>query len=100
MEIEFDPEKEATNLAKHEISLSRAADMLILEFQPDERFNYGEERYRAWGVIDGLAYCFAFTMRGLQTRAISLRRAHRREMERYVSEIRRLHAGRTEGDGL
>jgi len=29
MEIEFDPDKEATNLAKHRISLTRAANFQI-----------------------------------------------------------------------
>ena len=84
MEIEFDPDKEAANLAKHRISLRRAVDMVILEFQSDTRFAYGEVRYRAWGMIDGLAHCLVFTTRNGRTRAISLRRAHKREMDRYV----------------
>lgn len=86
MEIEFDPDKEATNLAKHRISLKRAADFTSLEVQRDTRFDYGELRFRAWGEIDGEAYCLAFTTRNGRLRAISLRRAHRREMERYVSK--------------
>lgn len=31
MEIEFDPAKEAANLAKHEISLARAAELTFVE---------------------------------------------------------------------
>jgi uncharacterized DUF497 family protein len=67
VEIEFDPDKEAANLVKHGVSLSRAADMLILEFASDERFDYGEKRYRAWGIMDGQGYCLGFTMRGART---------------------------------
>jgi hypothetical protein len=52
MEIEFDPDKEAANIAKHGISLGRAGGMIVLAFRPDERLAYGEDRYRAWGVID------------------------------------------------
>ena len=44
MSVEFDPAKNAANLAKHGISLARAAD---LDFQtavirPDQRRDYGE----------------------------------------------------------
>ncbi|MEO6015552.1 MAG: BrnT family toxin [Devosia sp.] len=84
MEIEFDPDKEATNLTKHKISLKRAAEMETLSLKRDLRFDYGEERFRAWGLIDGETYCFAFTTRGERVRAISLRRAHDKEMDRNV----------------
>jgi uncharacterized protein len=84
MEIDFDPSKEATNVTKHGISLSRAVDFEILVVQPDDRFDYGEARFRAWGLIEGEAYCLAFTIREDRVRAISLRRAHDKEMKRYA----------------
>jgi len=84
MEIEFDPAKEASNIAKHHISLARAADLEILKVIEDDRIEYGEVRYRAWGLIDGETYCLAFTARNEKVRAISLRRAHAKEMKRYV----------------
>lgn len=90
MQIEFDPDKEATNLAKHRISLRRASELTTLHVEPDVRFEYGEARYRAWGTIDGRAYCLVFTARGGRTRVISLRRAHQKEMDRYVPETPRL----------
>lgn len=86
MSIDFDPDKDERNIAKHGISLARAADMEMLAVKRDERFSYGELRFRAWGTIDGGAYCFAFTTRGNRTRAISLRRAHKKEMKRHVPE--------------
>lgn len=86
MDLEFDVAKDATNRAKHKISLARAIDFEILAVQPDQRFDYGEERFRAWGLIDGEAYCLAFTTRGGKVRAISLRRAHSKEMKRYGSQ--------------
>lgn len=82
--IEFDPEKDALNTAKHGVSLARAVDFEVLAFLKDDRSEYGEVRYRAWGLIDGVAHCLAFTYRNGQVRAISLRRAHRKEMKRYV----------------
>jgi uncharacterized protein len=84
MPIEFDAEKDRANIAKHGISLARAADFEVLAFIEDDRSDYGEARYRAWGLIDGKAYCLAFTDRQGGLRAISLRRAHRKEMDRHV----------------
>jgi uncharacterized DUF497 family protein len=44
---DFDPGKEAINLAKHRISLARWVDLKISATVPDSRFDYGEPRYRA-----------------------------------------------------
>jgi uncharacterized DUF497 family protein len=82
MEIEFDPAKDAANIAKHGISLSRAADLELLAYVDDSRFE--EPRFRLYGLIDGIAYCVAGTERGGKVRVISLRRAHGKEMKRHV----------------
>jgi uncharacterized protein len=50
----------------------------------DDRRDYGEIRYRAYGFIGGLGYYLAFTNRNGRVRPISLRRAHAKEMRRYV----------------
>jgi len=84
MNIEFDVDKDARNIAKHGISLARAADIEIEAFLEDDRAEYGETRYRAWGKIDGAYYCLAFTHRAGKVRAISLRRAHAKEIKQYV----------------
>lgn len=81
MALEFDPAKDVLNLAKHGVSLSRAADFEILARVSDNRFE--EPRYRAYGLIDGKAYCLAYVVRGDDVRAISLRRAHEEEMARH-----------------
>jgi uncharacterized protein len=81
---DFDPAKEAINLAKHRISLARWIDLVVLAIVDDDRFDYGEPRYRAYGLIDGIAHCLVFTIRNEQYRPISLRRAHAKEMKRHV----------------
>jgi uncharacterized DUF497 family protein len=86
MEIEFDDRKDRANRAKHGISLARAADMEILRFVDDDRRDYGEPRFRAWGLIDGEMYALAFTLRSDTVRVISLRRAHDREIRRHVKD--------------
>ena len=82
---DYDPAKEAINLAKHGVSLARWIDLEVLAIIRDDRFDYGEVRYRAYGYIDGVAYCLAFTNRDGKVRPISLRRVHTKEMKRYVS---------------
>jgi uncharacterized DUF497 family protein len=46
----FDPAKDASNIADHGISLARAKEMVIARFMIDDRFDYGETRYRAWAI--------------------------------------------------
>ena len=81
---DFDPTKDALNLSKHGVSLSRWIDLDIKATIVDDRRDYGEVRYRAFGYIDGVAYCLAFTSRDGRVRPISLRRAHTKEMRRHV----------------
>jgi hypothetical protein len=82
VDIEFDPAKDAANLAKHGVSLARAADLDVLIRVFDDR--YAEPRMRAYGVMDGLLYCLAYSILRGKVRAISLRRAHLKELDRYV----------------
>ena len=85
MEIEWDPDKDAENLAKHGLSLSGSVSFEMSEavVEVDDRYDYRETRFRAFGRIDALGYCLAFTYRGTVTRVISFRRAHEKEMRRY-----------------
>ncbi|WP_304167414.1 BrnT family toxin [Phenylobacterium aquaticum] len=85
MEIEFDPAKDALNIAKHGLSLARAVELQMADFFEDRRIAYGEVRYIGFGLLDGLPHSLAFTRPRPDTiRAISLRRAHLREYRRYV----------------
>jgi uncharacterized DUF497 family protein len=81
---DYDPAKDVINLSKHRVSLARWVDLDIKVTFVDDRYDYGEVRYRAYGFIDGIAYSLAFTTRNGLVRPISLRRAHMKEMRRYV----------------
>ena len=85
MGVAFDPDKEARNILKHGISLARAEeiDMAAAVVREDDRFDYGETRYVAFGHIEDTLHCLVFTFRGTSVRAISLRKANRRENRRY-----------------
>jgi len=80
----FDPDKDAANRAKHGVSLALAEAMVIEAFLVDDRADYGEVRYRAFGLIDGVPHCLVFVDRAGEVRAISLRRSHLKEYRRHV----------------
>jgi uncharacterized protein len=82
VEVAFDLAKDAINIAKHGVSLARAVDLAVLAYVEDDR--YDEPRFRLYGTIDGLSYCLAGMHRDGIVRVISLRRAHSKEMRRYV----------------
>ena len=89
MRIEFDPVKDIENLAKHGVSLALAAD---LDWEAalvwvDARFEYKELRMVALAPKTGVLYYVAFVDRGSLLRIISLRRAIRREVKRYVESL-------------
>ena len=89
MIIDFDPAKDVANQAKHGVSLSMAVD---LDWEAalvwvDERFEYGESRMIALAPQTEILYCVAFVDRGEVRRVISLRRANRREVKRYVESL-------------
>ncbi|MGE0419817.1 MAG: BrnT family toxin [Acetobacteraceae bacterium] len=78
MEVAFDPAKDRANRQKHGASLAGAADMdfdaaLVI---PDQRQDYGEDRFQAVAPLQGRLHVLAFTMRGNRLRAISLRMAN------------------------
>jgi uncharacterized DUF497 family protein len=89
MRIEFDPEKDAANTAKHGVSLGLAGelDWNAALVWIDERFEYGEVRMIALAPKTAILYYVAFVERGPAYRIISLRRANRREVKYYVENI-------------
>lgn len=85
MKIGFDEAKDAANLAKHGLSLAEAEQFELADatVEPDRRRDYGEERFRAFGRVDGEGRCLVFALRSEEVRVISYRRAHEKEMRRY-----------------
>ena len=86
MDIEFDPAKDAANIAKHGVSLALGAsmDMESAVIDPDARREYGEERLNALGMIGDRLYAMTFTVRSV-VRIINLRKANARERKRYTA---------------
>jgi uncharacterized DUF497 family protein len=89
VKVEYDPAKDASNQAKHGLSLAEAEKLdwdagLTL---PDRRRPYGEERYVAIAPLAVRLYVAIFTERAGKLRIISLRRANRRESKRYETQL-------------
>ncbi|WP_175772514.1 BrnT family toxin [Paraburkholderia phenazinium] len=86
--IEFDPAKDQINRSKHGVSLALAEsfewDSAIDAL--DDRHAYGEQRFIAYGMIGDRVYCLVYTVRGETLRAISLRKANKREVNDYVEQ--------------
>ncbi|QWE15126.1 BrnT family toxin [Polynucleobacter sp. AP-Sving-400A-A2] len=54
-----------------------------LLIEKDQRWDYGEERFRALGLLDEKVFVVIYTKRPTAMRIISARRANRREVRRY-----------------
>jgi uncharacterized DUF497 family protein len=83
--FEWDENKNLSNLAKHRLDFSDAIAIFegfVVEV-PDLRRDYGEERFRAFGVAGGEVLCVVFTWRGGNRRVISARKAGIRERANY-----------------
>lgn len=89
MRVEFDPAKDAVNQAKHRLSLSLAQelDWDAALVWVDDRYEYGELRMIALAPKTETLYYVAFVERGEARRIVSLRRANRREVKRYVESF-------------
>jgi uncharacterized DUF497 family protein len=83
--IDFDPEKNATNVRERGLSFDQVADFdfdtaLVAE---DIRKTYPEVRYVAVGRLTGRLHVLCFTPIAGGIRVISFRKANAREMKIY-----------------
>lgn len=91
VKVEFDPVKDASNRAKHGVSLEMAASFeweTALE-REDDRFDYGELRFVAIGMIEHRLHVIVFTdgSDNDTVRVISLRPAEKHEARFYRDQI-------------
>ena len=63
--------------------MAESLDLANAVVRLDTRQDYGEARFRAIGPIHGRSHMLVFTMRADVLRAISLRKASRREVRQY-----------------
>ena len=85
----FDPAKDKINPAKHGVSLALAEVLFAGPHlsMTDDRFEYGEIRAVAFGLINGRLFAFVYADREAERRVISFRKANKREVKRYGENL-------------
>jgi uncharacterized DUF497 family protein len=89
VKFEWDEDKRLTNIQKHGIDFVDNPqifddDTIIYE---DTRFDYGETRLIATGMLKGRVIVLAYTERGEPIRIISARKATKYEKNNYFQQI-------------
>ncbi|PIE72106.1 MAG: hypothetical protein CSA20_09455 [Deltaproteobacteria bacterium] len=86
VKVEYDPNKNQRNIEQRGLSFEMVKNF---EFDTalvwkDDRQDYGEIRYCALGYIGLCLHQLVFTFRNNSIRVISLRKANKREVNRYA----------------
>jgi uncharacterized DUF497 family protein len=81
MRIEFDPAKNAKNIAERGLGFERAVDFDFetAKVWQDTRMEYPESRFVAIGYLDNRLHVLVFSDTPLGIRIISFRKANKRE---------------------
>ena len=85
----WDESKRKLNLAKHGIDFrdAQAIFEVPLVTAEDAREDYGETRYVALGLLEGIVVSIAYTERGDSVRIISIRKALKHEARFFLSQV-------------
>lgn len=85
MDITYDPDKNARNIALRDLSFEQVAgfEFTSATYLIDERHDYNEVRWIAIGYLDGRLHhlCFVETPTGI--RVVSFRKANTREAKKH-----------------
>jgi len=90
MEFDWDEAKRKANLRDHGIDF--VSIELVFEGETvtilDDRFDYGEQRFVTFGILEGRVVAVVHTETDKRIRIISVRKATRNEEKSYYKEIR------------
>ena len=89
MKIEFDQAKRDATFKHRGIDMGRANEVfegVTISFA-DIRFEYGEDRFITFGLLDTRMVVLAWTKRGNVRRIISMRKANEREQRKYGNRM-------------
>lgn len=90
MEFDWDESKRKANLRDHGIDFVGIEEVFECETVTilDDRFDYGEQRFVTFGILEGRVVAIAHTESDKRIRIISVRKATRNEEKSYYKEIR------------
>jgi uncharacterized protein len=85
MEFDWDPEKAASNVAKHKVDFEMAIKVFLdpLNFEYEQDDDDDVMRFNVIGFVEGYLLHVTYTMRGDVYRIISARPADRHEKRLY-----------------
>ncbi|MDF5728713.1 MAG: BrnT family toxin [Rhizonema sp. PD38] len=89
MEFEWDEAKRFANIRKHGIDFIDVPDVFdgdTVTVQ-DNRYDYGEQRFVTFGLLQGILVAVVHTERGDSTRIISIRKATKYEQRIYFEQL-------------
>jgi uncharacterized DUF497 family protein len=89
MDYEWDEAKRLANLRKHGIDFTDVpavfdGDIVSVE---DNRYNYGEQRFVSFGLLQGRVVAVVHVERGNCIRIISARKATKYEQQTYFEQL-------------
>jgi uncharacterized DUF497 family protein len=85
-DFEWDEVKARANVRKHKVSFRdarRIFDDVFILIERDFSEDYGEDRYVATGMVEGLLLTVVYVESGLRIRLISARKANGYEQRKY-----------------
>jgi uncharacterized DUF497 family protein len=97
----WDPAKARTNLAKHGVEFRDAQCVFDGPYlvAPDRRADYREDRFVAFGIVDGTCLAVVFASRSGDRRIISARRASSDEVQALLPLLEKVGKKYSHGEG-
>ena len=89
IKVDYDPGKMLQTMRKRGLSFKMAVMVLgdpNVRITLDDRKDYSEERWRAYGLCFGAIVCVCFTMRGDVHWVFSMHRIHEKKRSKYYGE--------------
>jgi uncharacterized DUF497 family protein len=92
MKITYDPVKRAVTLLERQLDFDDAPKVFagLTLTLPDEREDYGEDRYQTYGLLNGRLVMMVWTPRGEDRQdrhVISMRKCNEREKARFLPAL-------------
>jgi uncharacterized DUF497 family protein len=87
--LEWDEDKRKSNFAERGIDFADAAEVLAdpnMSLYLDERADYGEERFNAYGLSNGRKIRVCFTIRKDKVRVTTMFKVHNKEWSKYYEQ--------------
>ena len=89
MQISYDPVKRAKTLEERDLDFEDAPEVFagLTLTLPDERQDYGEDRYQTYGLLGDRLVMVVWTPRGEDRHVFSMRKCNDREQARFQNRL-------------